>query len=475
MLEAIRKFVSALLLYGLCHSAVQISPTIAADPLPNIVHVIVDDLGWNDVGFHGSEIRTPVIDRLAAESLVLDRFYVTSICSPTRAGALTGRYPFRFGIWDGVISPKKRHGLPPSETTIPELLATAGYRQRALMGKWHLGLGSTMFHPLNHGFNEFYGHYNGAIDYFSRERSGQLDWHRNFESAHEEGYSTELLGDEAVRFICRQSADVPFYLLVAFNAPHSPIQSLREDLNAYGFDPETPLAPNTVAGIAMRENAADYGERGRGNSVRQTFSAMTSAMDRNLGKILDALREEGFRENTIVVFHSDNGGIPKHGGDNRPLRGNKFTTWEGGTRVVSMIRYPGRIEPGIYQGLACYLDLLPTLAAAARVDYPADIDGINLLPYVASRQVPPERHLLLGEEAVVSQRWKLVDSQLFDLRDDPYEKQDVSKDHPRIVDDLTRTLEQFRKLAGPPTTTSLPLPSQWPPEEWKLPDEFSEP
>jgi arylsulfatase B len=124
---------------------------VAEAARPNIIHIIADDLGWSDVGFHGSKIKTPVIDRLASESVVLDRFYVTPICSPTRAGVLTGRYPFRFGIWGGVVSPTRRHGLPPAEFTAAELLAQCGYKHRALFGKWHLGLSSTMFHPLNHG------------------------------------------------------------------------------------------------------------------------------------------------------------------------------------------------------------------------------------------------------------------------------------------------------------------------------------
>ena len=177
---------------------------------PNIVHVIADDLGWNDVGYHGSDIRTPAIDRLAAESVKLDRFYVTPICSPTRAGAMTGRYPFRYGIWGGVCSPTSRHGLPESETTIAELLGEAGYGRRAIFGKWHLGLASSRFHPLNHGFTDFYGHYNGAIDYFSRKRFGELDWHRNYESVTEKGYSTDLIGREAAKFIVEQSSGKPF-------------------------------------------------------------------------------------------------------------------------------------------------------------------------------------------------------------------------------------------------------------------------
>ncbi|MEN1681804.1 MAG: sulfatase-like hydrolase/transferase [Planctomycetota bacterium] len=438
---------------------------------PNIVHIIADDLGWNDVGFHGSEIETPALDRLAAESMVLNRFYVTPICSPTRAGVLAGRYPFRFGIWGGVVSPQKRHGLPPREVTTPEWLEPVGYRHRGLLGKWHLGLSSTRFHPLRHGFTEFYGHYNGAIDYFTRERHGQLDWHRGYASAYEEGYSTDLLGEEAVRFIERNGADGPFYLFVAFNAPHSPIQATGSDLAANGFDADGPRAANTDAGVARREGAPGYGERGKGNTVRQTFAAMTMAMDRNVGRILDALKAEGLFDDTLVIFHSDNGGTPKHGGNNRPLRGNKHTTWEGGVRVVALLRYPDRLPAGAYDGLTCYLDLLPTLSAAAGAPDPQGVDGINMMPFLESATLPPDRRLILGRDAVVSQRWKLVRGELFDLNSDPGEKRDLAKQHPEIVARLQAELERFDTLAGDPSESALPTPDVWPPVEWRLPEE----
>ncbi|MCL4109341.1 UNVERIFIED_CONTAM: hypothetical protein GTU68_038970 [Idotea baltica] len=439
---------------------------------PNLVHIIADDLGWNDVSFHGSEIQTPQIDRLANESVILDRFYVTPICSPTRAGVLTGRYPFRFGIWGGVVSPTKRHGLPPSELTAPELLAAAGYQQRAIFGKWHLGLASMKFHPIRHGFTEFYGHYNGAIDYFSRMRFGQLDWHRDTESIHEDGYSTDLIGDASVEFIDRQKRGDPFYLLVAFNAPHSPIQAQPADLQQYNFDPQGPRAPNTDAGISKRENFPEYGERGKGNTVRQTFAAMTSAMDRNVGRILNALDRNGLSENTLVIFHSDNGGDPKHGGDNSPLRGKKFSTWEGGVRVVAMIRWPAALPSGTrVRSVASYVDLLPTQLAAAGQPIPKNLDGVNLLPLLTGDQTPSDRILLLGAKAAVSDRWKLTNGQLFDLNADRSESTDVAVSHPLQFQRLKAELNRFSELTGPPTVSALPKPEQWPPTEWRLPEE----
>ena len=457
-----------------CFVAVAITLSSHADAQeatrPNIVHIIVDDLGWNDVGFHGSDIKTPAIDQLATESVVLDRFYVTPICSPTRAGVLTGRYPFRFGIWGGVVSPTQRHGLPPSEQTTPELLAKAGYKDRIMLGKWHLGLASTKFHPLNHGFTEFYGHYNGAIDYFSRERFGQLDWHRNYDGVHEEGYSTDLVGDAAVDLIQQRDGNSPFYMFVAFNAPHSPIQAKREDLDANGFNPEGKRAPNTDKGIAKREKAPEYGVRGKGNTVRQTFSAMVSSLDQNVAKILQALDRNGLEDNTIVIFHSDNGGIPKHGGDNTPLRGNKFTTWEGGVRVVAMIRWPAKLQGGTkYESVAAYVDIVPTLAAAAGISDVQQADGINLLPYLVANQPASERALLLDEATVVTDQWKLKDGKYFDLRADPNETSPVFTPPERVSAYLKNQLKRFAEMQGPKCVSSLPQPESWPPAEWQLP------
>ncbi len=444
---------------------------LAQQPRPNIIHIIVDDLGWNDVGFHGSQIPTPNIDRLAAQSVILDHFYVAPICSPTRAGVLTGRYPFRFGIWDGVCNPTSKHGLPPSEITIPELLANADYESRSLLGKWHLGLASDMFHPLNHGFTHFYGHYNGAIDYFSRTRAGQLDWHRDSGPAIEKGYSTDLIATEAVRII--QEATAPYYLLVAFNAPHSPLQAKPDDLQSVGYDPHGPQAPNTDSGIAKRENSPEYGQTGKGNTIRQTFAAMVVSLDHNLGKILEAIKSSGHEQNTLLVFHSDNGGDPHHGGNNAPLRGNKFTTWQGGTRVVALIRWPARITGSrTFSQPTCYLDLLPTFAAAAGLDPPSNIDGHNLLAPLEGQQQLPERTLLLGDDTALQGHWKLHTNELFDLKNDPFEQHDVASLHPEIVSKLKQDLLRFAQISGPPSESQIQTPFTWPPLNWQLPPEI---
>jgi len=282
---------------------------------PNIVIVVADDLGWNDVGYHGSEIRTPRLDSLAREGVEFDRFYVCPICTPTRAGLMTGRYPHRFGLRDTVIPPWRDYGLSTDEACLPELLAEAGYKRRACIGKWHLGHSRRAYHPLSRGFTSFYGHYNGALDYFTHLREGELDWHRGFEASRDEGYSTTLLADEAVRFIEASDDAAPFLLYLPFNAPHAPLQAEPTALAEYG---------------ATNKPGRD--------AQRPTFSAMVTSLDTAIGRVLDSLEERGFTDNTLVWFFSDNGGEVKQGGNNKPLRGAKHTVWEGGVRVPAIVR-----------------------------------------------------------------------------------------------------------------------------------------
>jgi len=215
-----------------------IRPGYGQSDKPNIILILADDLGWNDVGFHGGIAKTPNIDRLADESLELSHFYVAPICTHTRAGMLTGRYPIRFGLMRAVIPPWRTHCLPPQEETLPEMLARGGYANRAVLGKWHLGHSDPKYHPLNQGFTSFYGAYNGSIDYFTHKREGELDWHRDFEPSYDEGYVTELPTDEAVDYIHRHKDDTtPFFLYLPYTAPHSPQQVCI-------FKPQIPMIMN---------------------------------------------------------------------------------------------------------------------------------------------------------------------------------------------------------------------------------------
>ena len=413
---------------------------------PNIVILVADDLGWNDVGYHGSDIRTPAIDRLAKSGVQLDRFYVCPICSPTRAGLLTGRYPHRFGLRDTVIPPWRKFGLNLSERTLPEVFAKAGYKRRACIGKWHLGHYKRAYHPIERGFTHFYGHYNGAIDYFTHLREGERDWHRNFEPSADAGYSTELLGDEAVRFIKDSPEGEPFLLYLPFNAPHGPLQAQRKHLDEYGYDEK--------AGTFKKKGAAkdDYGAEGQGNRKRQTFAAMVTAMDTQIGRILDTLGSEGLAENSIVLFFSDNGATLKIGGSNKPLPGAKHSVHEGGVRVPAIIRWPaGLTGSRKLDTLMGYIDVLPTLLGLAGGKAPGSgkpLDGVDLSGVLRGHAEASQRTFYLGQKAVISQQWKLIGGRLYKIDTDPTEKKDVGSENPAVLKHLSQELERFEKLAG---------------------------
>ncbi len=414
----------------------------AAEEAPNIVVIVADDLGWNDVGYHGSPIRTPRLDALAREGVELDRFYVCPICTPTRAGLMTGRYPHRFGMRNTVMAPWRDYGIPADEACLPELLAEAGYERRACVGKWHLGHARRAHHPLSRGFTSFYGHYNGAIDYFTHLREGELDWHRGFESSGDEGYTTTLLADEAVRFIEASDDAAPFLLYLPFNAPHAPLQAEPEALEAYGF----------AEGQKRLPHRGEYGRRGRGATKRATFSAMVTALDTAIGRVLDSLEERGLADNTLVWFFSDNGGEVQLGGNNKPLRGAKHTVWEGGVRVPAIVRWPAKIEGGRRSTeLAAYVDVLPTLLAAAKTDDSTShqpFDGVDLLPIFTGQAAAPDRTIYLGQNAIVSQEWKLKDGKLFHLTDDPNETTNIADEHPKVAAELSEALKRYEALAS---------------------------
>jgi arylsulfatase B len=232
---------------------------------PNIVFILADDLGWADVGYHGGYIKTPNIDRLAREGVELDSFYVAPMCSPTRAGLLTGRYPIRFGLARAVIPPWRNFGLDTGEITLAVVLGKAGYAHRGAFGKWHLGHHDPKWHPLARGFTHFHGHYNGAIDYFTHEREGERDWHVNYEPSDEQGYSTDLIADGAANFIKEHSKDGPYFCYVPFNAPHSPFQVPAKYLQQYAH-----------LGNAKTANAK--GGRKIAGHRKQILAAMTAWM-----------------------------------------------------------------------------------------------------------------------------------------------------------------------------------------------------
>lgn len=418
----------------LSHAA---GPSAEEAARPNVVLIVADDLGWRDVGYHGSEIRTPVLDRLAAESVRFDRWYVYPTCSPTRACLLSGRNAARFGI-KGPVRVGSPLGLPASTTTLAELLKQRGYAT-ALVGKWHLGAGPGTV-PRKQGFDEFYGYLHGQVDHYTHLFSaGEPIWLRNETLIREQGHATDLFTREAVAFI-RKHVGVrrrPFFLDLSFSVPHYPVQA----------DP---------AWYAMYERRiADKERRG--------VAAMVSHMDAAVGRVLAALDETGVRDNTLVVFTSDNGGQQswphtkyggRHGpyrrlGDNSPLRGWKGELYEGAVRVVGMAHWRGRLKPGVLKGVAHAVDLFPTVAGRTGGPAPASLrlEGIDLWPALTGRSQLPLRTfhwdvggrvgLLDGDYKLILIRRARMDRKLgeppvalFNLAKDPLEKRNLAPSDP---------------------------------------------
>ncbi len=435
---------------------------------PNVVLILADDLGWNSVGYHNPQFRTPHIDRLVSQGVELDQFYVAPMCSPTRAGLMTGRYPIRFGAARAVIPPYRDFGLPVSEFTLPERLAELGYAQRGIFGKWHLGHRRAKWHPLLQGFTHFHGHFNGAIDYFELTRDGVRDWHLNENISDEQGYSTQLIADAAADWITASAAlDSPYFCYVPFNAPHAPFQAPAE----------------SIAQFDSGDATTGKGKKRDKERNLAILKAMILEMDEGIGRILASIEDSGEADNTLVWFLSDNGGIGSLPRLNDPLRGSKLTVYEGGVRVPACIRWPDRVPAGMKSERICgYIDVLPTLVEAAGGNLPADterlIDGISLLtgleglPEAVDQTQQDQRawysyHGQSGVNdehlAVVVNGWKLVVNgpqlksvsqldapnnrvELFHLSADPNETTDVANKHPDKVRQLGQMLMEHRAL-----------------------------
>ncbi len=334
---------------------------------PNVLLMLADDLGAKDTGFQGGDIRTPNLDRLAAGGVRFTQLYSYPLCSPTRAGLMTGRHPIRFGLAYSVVRPWATYGLPPGETTIAEVFRSAGY-QTAITGKWHLGHFNKRLLPTSRGFDHFYGHVNGAIDYFTHERDGGVDWQRNGQSVREEGYTTDLLAAEANRWIDARDPSRPFFLYMPWNAPHAPLQAPERWLREYASVPDR---------------------------NRRTYSAMVSALDAAAGTVIDNLRRKNLLDNTVIVFLSDNGGPRAQGADNGPLKQGKGTVYEGGIRVPGFMHWTGVLKPGTSAQVMTPVDWLPTLAGAAGISpktaQPAD--GTDLWPHLSRGTLEARRDL----------------------------------------------------------------------------------
>ncbi len=417
---------------------------------PNILFLIADDLGWADVGYHGSEIDTPRIDSLARAGVILEQHYVTPMCSSTRACLLSGRYSTRFGLDSATNS----QVFPFGTVTLASALQSMGYHT-GLTGKWHLG-SQPVTGPRKFGFTRSHGAFAGGVDQYThlyKKGPYQKTWHRNDVHIDEEGHATDLFAREAIRWI-EDSAEAsdrrPWYIQVAFTAVHIPIQ-----------EPEQWVEP--------------YKDRIE-NESRRRFAACAAHMDHAIGEIVDALARTGQEEDTLIIFTSDNGGSGPWKpsglypgtyapcpvlGNNLPLRGGKGTVYEGGIRVPAFAHWPGILQPGKLHHPIHVVDWMPTLLNLAGWESEEDLqwDGRDVWPLLTGAEKFPESRVLYFKRgrnyALRKGRWKLVQSgservELFNLDKDPNEEDDLSRQDAYLtrVDQLTALLEEQRRLDG---------------------------
>ena len=420
---------------------------------PNFIIIMADDMGYGDSSVYNGWIETPAMQRMAREGLKFTDFHSSGVvCSPTRAGLMTGRYQERAGIPGVVNADPKTHdyhrGLQHSEITFAELLQQAGYKT-AMFGKWHLGY-STKYNPIHHGFAEFRGFVSGNIDYLSHyDRMNTYDWWGGVNQIKEEGYLTHLLTKHAVRFI-NDHKDQPFCLYVPHGAVHTPIQ-----------------APDSPVERGPKLDKADLSDRSQEEKVK----LMMLALDENIGKILDAVNNAGIAENTLVLFFSDNGGAGHMRCD--PLRGKKGTVWEGGHRVPALAWWPGRIKPGTTTDQLCIsLDVMPTLLSLAGISIPNGhkLDGVDLSPLIFDRQPVATRQLFWKGQAMRDGPWKLVTKAkgvtggplLFNLDNDLSEKNNLSAAHPNRVKSMFAALQAWKTDVADGATLQPDLPATSP-------------
>jgi arylsulfatase A-like enzyme len=408
---------------------------------PNIVLLVADDMGYGDIGIHGStDIPTPSIDALASGGVRFTDAYVSGpFCSPTRAGLLTGRYQQRFGH-EFNIGAGGRFGLPLSETTLADRLRTAGYRT-AIFGKWHLGGGET-FHPLSRGFDEFFGFLGGEHSYLDSSRDGADPILDGRKPAIAMTYLTDELASRAEDFIRREKAR-PFLLYLAFNAVHTPMHATDNYLTRFKDIPDP---------------------------QRRTYAAMLSAMDDAIGRTIAAIRDEGLEETTLVMFFSDNGGPTMagttiNGSRNGPLRGSKRQTWEGGIRVPFIVRWKGHVPEGTTDARpVIQLDVLPTALAAAGIPLgnARHVDGVNLLPFITGKNRGRVHDALYwrlgGMMAIRKGDWKLVKTQEGPLPPDPSVLGDLSAAE---LYNLAADIGETKNLAASNPAKARELADQW--------------
>lgn len=430
---------SALLACGALHAAHK----------PNVLLIVADDLGWSDVGWHQGLARTPHMDALVRAGVELDRHYVQPVCTPTRTALMSGRYPGRFG--PQALAPSNLRAMPLGTLTMASMLKAQGYRTHQC-GKWHLGA-QPQWIPNAYGFDSSYGTLTGAADpwtHLYREGNPYEDtWHRDGTFFREQGNATELVAAEALRRIRQDKG--PWFVYVPFHAVHTPVDAPQQYKDLY--------AGQVFDADPKRQDS------------RLRLVAMVSQLDAKIGEMVEALKQTGQQDNTLIVFTSDNGGIEglknaykgrvpdsPLNSENDPLRGQKNTLYEGGTRVCAFAHWPAVLKPGRYAVPMHAVDWMPTLAELLGMAAPAQArwDGVSQWQGLTTGAKPAARNIYIAkrdERSLQREGWKLMVSnrkgrapELFHVDQDPFEKQDLAKSHPQKVAELMALLEAEQAL-----------------------------
>ncbi len=427
----------------------------AQSTAPNVIIILADDLGYADVSFNGSkDIPTPNIDRIAKHGVMFKQAYVSyAVCGPSRAGLLTGRYQDKFGFGGNpLLAPNDTEmGLPLSEETMADYLKKANYSTMAI-GKWHLGAHQVL-RPNKRGFDEFFGFLSGGHSYFPEnwtlqdlsQIKAQFDGYktkllRNNKRVEEKEYITDAFSREAVNYIAK-SKEKPFFLYLAYNAPHAPMEATDKYLQRFSHIQD---------------------------KKRRTYAAMVSAMDDGVGKVLDQVYQSKLEKNTIIIFLSDNGGpLQDNGSSNAPLRGKKGNFFEGGIRVPFAMQWIGKIpENTAYDKPIISLDIFATVAGLVKVKPKNNLDGVNILPFISNKNNGYPHDYLFWRNtdkelsAVVGKQYKFIeqkdgDNFLFDLPKDIAEKNNLLQQQPVMMQSLQQQLNAWKKLLMNPVFLGL--------------------
>ncbi|KAI8501713.1 hypothetical protein Bbelb_209840 [Branchiostoma belcheri] len=461
----------------------------SASGKPNIVFILADDYGWNDIGYHGSVIRTPNLDRLAAEGVKLENYYVQPLCSPSRCQLMTGRYQIHYGLQHSIIWHPQPSGLPLDEVTLPQRLKDSGYSTH-IVGKWHLGFYKEEYTPTHRGFHTFYGYLTGAEDYWTHRQKGGLPGQPQTWSGldlrdqdrpvlDQNGtYATNLFANKAIEIISQHDKSKPLFLFLPLQAVHDPLQAPEEFISPYSHieDPE-----------------------------RRVYAAMATVMDQAVGNVTDALQRYGLWDNTVLIFSTDNGGRVDRGGNNWPLRGWKGSLWEGGVRGVGFVNSPLIKAKGRTSDALIHIsDWFPTLVglAGGSTNGTKPLDSHDVWEAISEGKPSPRKEILHNIDpmfntvnspqphqwegsmfntsvhaAIRSGDWKLLTGDpghaswvpppsskqpwekpkdppgkhlwLFNIREDPEERTDLSQDHPQVVQELLEKLSGYNRTAVP--------------------------